>query len=183
MYNLDSVLGLLKQRPSDKRSYIYARVSNSEQHGDLERQIEVLQKAYPKHILVKDIASGVDFGRKGLRTILEQVLDGVVEEVVVLHRDRLARLGCDLLEFIFEKAGTKLVVHCKDEGGGDHDIASDLLAVTTVIVASHNGCHSAKNRQRQKKEAAGSEECPTKKREKTTTDVKRGEKTTQEEEL
>lgn len=51
-----------------------------------------------------------------------------------MHRDRLARIGADLLEFIFDKAGAKLVVLGSDEGN-HHDLADDLLAVTTVFVA------------------------------------------------
>lgn len=69
-----------------------------------------------------------------------------------MHRDRLARIGADLLEFIFDKAGAKLVVLGSDEGN-HHDLADDLLAVTTVFVASHNGRRSAENKRRRSEEA------------------------------
>lgn len=165
MYDVDCVHGLLGQTPTEKRSYIYARVSSSKQRGDLERQIEDLQKAYPNHILIKDTASGVNFKRKGLQTLLEHVLLGVVSEVVVAHRDRLARIGCDLLEFIFEKAGTKLVVYGNNEED-EHDLASDLIAVTTLFVASYNGRRSAENRKRRRKEKGEGGEGEGKKRRK-----------------
>jgi len=153
MYLVDGVLSLLGQQPTGKRSYIYARVSSIKQKGDLDRQVEDLQKAYPGHIVIRDIASGVNFKRKGLQTILEHVLSGLVEEVVVMHRDRLARIGADLLEFIFSKVGTKLVVHGTNADAEDkHDLADDLLAVTTLFVASYNGRRAAENRKRRKKE-------------------------------
>ena len=152
MYDVTGVNQLLGKHTTGSKSIIYARVSSAKQRADLDRQIDDLQKAYPGHTLISDIASGVNFKRKGLHTILEQVLAGVVVEIVVTHRDRLARIGCDILEFIFEKAGTRLVVHCKDDENDENDLAGDLLAVTTVIVASYNGRISAENRKRRREE-------------------------------
>ena len=84
----------------------------------------------------------------------------MVDEVVVLYRDRLARIGCDLLEFIFAKVGTKLVVHGANEGEAPdkHDLADDLLAVTTLFVASYNGRRDAENKKRRRKEDKREEE-------------------------
>jgi predicted site-specific integrase-resolvase len=81
MYDVDGVRSLFGKHTTSKKSYIYARVSSSKQRADLDRQVEDLQKAFPGHLVVKDIASGVNFKRKGLQTILEQVILGVVEEV------------------------------------------------------------------------------------------------------
>ena len=157
MYDVDSVLKLLGQQPVGKQSYIYARVSSAKQSTDLDRQVQDLQKAFPSHVVVKDVASGVNFKRKGLQHLLELVLKGMVSEIVVTHRDRLARIGCDLLEFVFEKAGVKLVVL----GGVEddrHDLADDLFAVTTLFVASYNGRRASENRKRHKKELQASED-------------------------
>jgi len=165
MYCLDGVLALLGQSQHSKRGYIYARVSSAKQRPDLDRQCQDLQEAYPGHVLVKDIASGVNFKRRGLQTLLEQALQGMVSEIVVLRRDRLARLGYDLLEFIFSKVGTRLVVHGKDESASDeHDLADDLLAVTTLFVASHHGRRAAANRKRRKEEERANRESQAKKR-------------------
>lgn len=151
LYSIEGVLSLLgKNDESGKKSYIYARVSSDHQKGDLERQIQDLKKAYPRHELIQDIGSGVNFKRKGLETLLERVLSGMVSEVVVMHRDRLARIGFELLEFIFEKTGTKLLVHCPTSNVGQGELAEDLLAVTTHFVASYNGRRAAENRKRRK---------------------------------
>lgn len=131
----------------EKKSYIYARVSSAKQKGDLARQVGRLVSAYPSHMVIQDIGSGVNFKRRGLRTLLDRVHEGLVREIVVLHKDRLSRFASDLLDWIFQKAGVKLVVHCADEDlAGSSELAEDLLAITTVFVASHNGKRSAQNR-------------------------------------
>ena len=151
MYSVDGVMDLLGQHSAERESYIYARVSSEKQRGDLERQINELQEAYPGHHVIHDVGSGVNFKRHGLQTILERVMCGLVKEIVVLHKDRLARIAFDLLEYIFTKAGAKIVVHSK-AGGPDDDLADDLLAVTTHFVASYNGRRAAENRKRRNKE-------------------------------
>ena len=65
---------------------------------DLQRQIQDLQEAYPQHIVLSDVGSGLNLKRKGPLSLLERVLLGVVQEVVVLHKDRLCRYGTELME-------------------------------------------------------------------------------------
>ena len=49
-----------------KEKIIYARVSSPAQRGDLQRQSDDLRSKYPTHVLVTDIASGINFQRRGL---------------------------------------------------------------------------------------------------------------------
>jgi putative resolvase len=138
---------------------IYARVSSAKQRDDLDRQVAELQQAYPQHRVFRDVASGVNFKRPGLRALLDRVDQGLVREVVVMHRDRLARLAADLLEWLLERKACRLVVH-RPSGRAVSDaqeLAEDLLAVTTVFVASHHGKRAAEGRRR-RREAAGGEE-------------------------
>jgi len=144
-----------KEDKDNKKGVIYARVSSSHQKeaGDLQRQVEDLQESYPEHNVIKDIGSGLNFKRPGLQALLEQVYSGTVSEVVVRHKDRLCQYGLEILEFIFKKAGTKLVVLSNEQETSTKELADDLLAITTVFVARHNGQRSAENRRRRKKDA------------------------------
>jgi len=138
---------------------IYARVSSAKQRDDLKRQIDELQQAYPHHRVFRDVASGVNFKRPGLRALLDLVDQGVVREVVVMHRDRLARLASDLLEWLLERKACKLVVH-RQSGHAISDtqeLAEDLLAVTTVFVASHHGKRAAEGRRRRREDTSSEE--------------------------
>ena len=158
LYEFKSVrraLGDNKEQNNDiNTKYIYARVSSSKQQPDLERQIDELQKAYPGYKLIKDVGSGINFKKQGLRTLLDRVNEGLVSEVVVMHRDRLARFGADLLEFIFSQKGCQLVVHRQGEGPeSTQQLADDLLAITTVFVATHHGRRAAENRKRRREQS------------------------------
>jgi putative resolvase len=61
--------------------YIYARVSSPKQRSDLERQKQHLQQLYPSHLILTDIASGINWKRPGLKTLLERSSRGLVTEV------------------------------------------------------------------------------------------------------
>ena len=94
-------------------NYIYTRVSSKKQLDDLSRQIKYIQQRnseYSSYISISDIASGINFKRKGLQTILDSCIQGVIGEVIVAHRDRLSRFGFDLIKLIIEKAGGTITV-------------------------------------------------------------------------
>ena len=80
----------------------YCRVSSYKQKDDLQRQVEFMREKYPNADRVKDIGSGMNAKRKGLRSVLESSMSGVKQTVIVAHRDRLGRFGFDLFQWIIE---------------------------------------------------------------------------------
>lgn len=153
--DIEAVFGQAKkQEAQDRLVILYARVSSSKQKeaGDLARQVELLQCAEPQHDkVITDVASGINFARPGLTTLLDLVEGGHVKKVVVSYKDRLARFGGDLLERIFAKHGTALHVLQNKEDHGDSgqshqdELAQDLLAVCNFFVAKNNGRRSHAN--------------------------------------
>lgn len=128
-----------------KKKYIYARVSSFKQKDDLERQVIALQKEYPDFEIIKDIASGINFRRRGLITLLDQVLAGGVSQVVVAHRDRLTRFGFELFELLFQRFGVILTVLSDyDIQEPTTELAKDLLSIVTVFTARYYGSRSYK---------------------------------------
>jgi predicted site-specific integrase-resolvase len=77
---------------------------------DLERQKAFFRSKFRDHNLVADIGSGINWKRKGLKTILEQSMQGKISQIVVAHRDRLCRFAFELLESIFKINGVELLV-------------------------------------------------------------------------
>lgn len=135
-------------KPKLKLRVVYARVSTSKQNEDLGFQRDDLVTAYLEHDrVITDIGSGVNFNRKGLQTLLELVYEGVVGEVLVMHRDSLARIRQELLDGIFKKFGVRFVVHCQSEAN-EEGKSDELISILTLFVASHNGKRAAANKSR-----------------------------------
>lgn len=123
----------------------YARVSSSHQKEDLQRQIQVLQTAYPNSKIIEDIGSGINWKRPGCRALLELIHQGKVKSVVVTYKDRMCRFGFELLDWIFIKHNIEFVVLNRGHDVKDaaRELSDDLLAITTVFVAKNNGLRSA----------------------------------------
>jgi predicted site-specific integrase-resolvase len=139
------ILGKVEIEP-EKRRIAYCRVSSKKQADDLERQKNSFRSSHPDHELVEDIGSGINFKRKGLQSVLEQAMQGKIEEVVVSHRDRLCRFAFELIEWILNKNNTKLVVLDKtDNKSGSDELAEDVLAIIQVFACREMGKRRYKN--------------------------------------
>lgn len=117
----------------------YARVSSRHQSNDLPRQKEYLQGLYPSAEVITDIGSGLNFKRKGLLSILERLMRGDKLTIVVAHKDRLARFGFDLIRYLVEFNGGKIVVLDQSAYSPQQELVADLLSIITVFGARVNG--------------------------------------------
>jgi putative resolvase len=145
LYNKQDILSIINrtelQIPKEKRKIAYCRVSSKKQSDDLNRQKEFFKSKFPKHDLVEDIGSGINWNRKGLQTILESSMSGGVSEVVVTHRDRLCRFAFELIEFILSKNGVKLIVLESNptENHIDNELSEDIMSIIHVYSCRQMG--------------------------------------------
>ena len=125
----------------EKIKICYARVSSIGQKEDLERQKKVLKEKYPNYEMIDDIGSGINLTKKGIQKIIELGIEGKLEEIVVVHKDRLARFGYDLIEHIIEKySGGKITIINKEENmEPEEEMVKDVLQIMNVFVAKMNG--------------------------------------------
>lgn len=131
---LFDVDGFLKGgKPAERAKIIYARVSSRNQNDDLSNQIKYLRERYPNHELIEDIGSGLNFKRKGFKALLERILSGDVEEVIISHRDRLCRFGFELLQSIADKYTTKLLVLNNVQLSPQEELVQDLISIIHVF--------------------------------------------------
>lgn len=137
----------------NKIKIIYARVSSLSQANDLVNQKSELIRLYPNHKLIEDIGSGIDLNRKGLRKIIKLAIAGKIEEVVVIHKDRLTRFGYELIEdIITDYSGGIIVVVCEDqEVEPEEEIVKDVLTMMNVFVARMNGMRKYKKKKKDDK--------------------------------
>ena len=143
-----------KDRPAQRFIACYVRVSSKEQEKHQEAQesfvfekAKQLQTKEEEEIKVfKDIASGLNFKRKGLQALLEQVMQKRVKTLVVAYRDRLARFGFEHFQWLLDRFGTKIVVLNAQEADPAERVTEDLLAVVTVFAARAHGMRSYKRK-------------------------------------
>jgi putative resolvase len=133
---------------SEKKNFIYARVSTKKQMDDLSRQVDYLRRPeYVNYLLVQDIGSGINFKRKGLQTILDSCIQGNVGEVVIAHRDRLCRFAFELVEYIITKGGGSIKVLEDEQNISEHsELAEDLLSIIHIFNCRQMGKRSYKKR-------------------------------------
>lgn len=128
-----------------ERTVCYCRVSTPKQKADLDRQAAYLAERYPDSEVVRDIGSGLNFKRKGLRSILERAMRGERLTVVVSYRDRLARFGFELVEWLIVRSGGQVVVLHQLDTSPTAELVADLMAVVTVFSSRLHGLRSYKN--------------------------------------
>lgn len=140
-YDVESFL--LPDR-KEKYTIVYCRVSSDKQKDDLERQVSVMSETYPEAIIIKDIGSGINYNRKGIKTLLELLLRGDRISLVVAHRDRLARFGTELFEFLLKSNGGELVVLSDEEKSSEQKLTEDLLTILHVFSCRMHGSRKYK---------------------------------------
>lgn len=115
IFDDDSVL-LLKNGRSPRLTLLYGRVSTYKQKHDLANQMQELQdfaekKGYQVDGSYQDIASGISYkNRKQFLKMLDLIIEGKVERVVITHQDRLSRVGFELFEYLFRNYNTEIEV-------------------------------------------------------------------------
>ena len=125
---------------------LYARVSSHDQKADLDRQIARLTLwAAGTGVAVARVEAEVGSGMNGSRVKLRRMLsDPDVTQVVVEHRDRLARMNTELIEAALAAHGRSLVVVDSEEV--EDDLVPDMIEAMTSMCAGLYGRRGAKNR-------------------------------------
>jgi len=137
---------------ADLQTIAYARVSSHDQKEDLERQIHMLE-AYCSakgwtFSVTKDLGSGMNYNKRGLKQLLDQIMNGQIGRLVITHKDRLLRFGAEL---IFSLCAVKnievVIINQGDEPSFEEELAKDVLEIITVFSARLYGSKSHKNKQ------------------------------------
>ena len=114
-YDADSVYKMLN-KDIERKTYLYARVSTAKQKKDLENQVQLLknfcfQNGYLINGVYQDVASGISFEkRKEFFDMLDEILAGRVNRVIITYKDRLSRVGFELFMYLFKKYGCEIIV-------------------------------------------------------------------------
>ena len=151
-YSLEQMTGIRNnaQTKSERITLAYARVSSHDQKEDLERQKSVLEMYCAAQgwsfELVSDLGGGMNYHKKGLKHLLDKILNGKIERLVLTHKDRLLRFGAELIFSLCEMHDIEVVIINKgEETSFEEDLAKDVLEIITVFSARLYGKRSKKN--------------------------------------
>jgi len=122
-------------------------VSSKKQSEDLERQIEYMKQKFPCHEIIYDIASGLNYNRKGLKQIINYAINGTINELVIAYKDRLTRFGYELIEWLIKEKshGTIKILNNNEELTPQEEIVKDIIAIMNIYVAKNNGLRKYKH--------------------------------------
>lgn len=152
-YDLSKLYGLVPRPPTTGRPTLaYARVSSHDQKEGLVRQVALLESfcaangwAYE---VIQDLGSGLNYQKKGLQQLIKRLCSGQVGRLVLTHKDRLLRLGSELVFTLCEAYSTEVVIINQGEQPlrFEEELTQDVLEIIAVFSARLYGSRSHKNR-------------------------------------
>lgn len=116
----------------------YVRVSSAKQKADLERQQRQVvryaeKRGWDLEAIYKDIASGLNDRRNGLKRLIRDCSIGYIDRVLITYDDRLSRFGNHLLEWLLSSWSVTLerILPVNLADGPEKQLFEDILAVMT----------------------------------------------------
>jgi putative resolvase len=140
----------------------YARVSSHDQKEQLGTQALRLEQhcraqGWDPLQVITDLGSGMNYKKPGLLKLLRLVLQGQVQRLVLVTKDRLLRFGAELLFQMCRVFGVEVVVlDATPEASREQQLTQDLVEILTVFSSRLYGSRSRKNI----KAVAGTEPAP-----------------------
>lgn len=100
---------------TNRKDVIYARVSTSKQKEDLKNQVDTLIKFCNKNWIqvweiYEDISSWMNFERKQLKVLIDEVVNFKVRRIFVTYKDRFSRIWFRMFKELFENFWCEIVV-------------------------------------------------------------------------
>jgi putative resolvase len=119
----------------ERRTVAYCRVSSQAQKPDLANQRRVLEAFCTQRTIEVDewmmeVGGGLNFKRKQFLSLVDAIVEGQVERVIVAHQDRLARFGYQLLVHLCETHQCELLVMNTEELSPEQELVQDLITIT-----------------------------------------------------
>ena len=150
-YSEEDVLSYTKERNTKKERKLvgYVRVS-SKKEDNLNRQKEnlesYLKQTNQEYEIVSDIGSGINYNKPGLKKLIEKINKKEVDEIVVLHKDRLLRYGFELIEYFAALNNVKIRVLYKINKTEDEELVEDLVQIITEFSCKIQGKRKSKTK-------------------------------------
>jgi putative resolvase len=150
-YHIQQILNIIHpNKNNENRINIgYARVSSHDQKKDLETQKERLENYGKKHKnfeVISDLGSGLNYKKKGLKNLINMICQSKIDNLVLIHKDRLLRFGSEIIFQLCAYYGTNVIILEDVEKTFEEELTCDVIELMTVFSARLYGKRSHKNR-------------------------------------
>lgn len=119
---------------------VYLRVSSQGQKPDLANQQKAIEqfclaKGIAVDEWVREIGGGLNFTRKKFIDVIDRVLSGEIERIIVAHQDRLMRFGFAMAKHLCESRACEIMVLNTESLSPEQEMVQDMLAITHCFSA------------------------------------------------
>ena len=139
----DEHLRLTRGNPIDhepRKTVVYMRVSSQAQRPDLKNQRDALERfcqarGFEVTEWIEEIGGGLNMKRPKLQNIIDDLVAGRIERLVIAHKDRLARFGFDLIVHLANVSNTEIIVLNTESLSPEQELVQDLMMITHCFSA------------------------------------------------
>lgn len=126
-----------EKRINARRTIGYCRVSTRKQKDDLERQVDAVKtyciaRGYQFEI-IEDIGSGINYDKKGLKSLIKLITSNKVNKVVILYKDRLVRFGFELIKNLCDEFDVEIEIIDNSPKTDEQELVEDMIQIVTVF--------------------------------------------------
>ncbi|WP_323300484.1 IS607 family transposase [Crocosphaera sp. UHCC 0190] len=143
--------GILPKPSVSSLTVAYARINQSQSPDDLKQQVHLLETYCKSHNynykIIQDIGSGVNYKNQGLMSLLELICTDKIERLVLTRKDRLLRLGADIILTLCEILGVEvIIINSPDvEKIVEEELTQDIEDIVTLFRNRLYGMRNATN--------------------------------------
>jgi predicted site-specific integrase-resolvase len=100
-----------------------------------------MKSKYKNYLMIEDIGSGINFNRKGFKSIVKLAIEGKINKLVVAYKDRLTRFGFEFIEDLIKEYSQGEIIIEKDKKDKEpkEELVEDVLQILNVYTAKMNG--------------------------------------------
>ena len=108
--------------------------------------------------IITDIGSGINYNKKGLKILINKIINRETDKIVVLYKDRLLRFGFELIEYIASLYNCEIEIVDNTVKTDEQELAEDIIQIINVSSCKLQG-KRANNAKQMIKELICNENC------------------------
>lgn len=131
---LNTYLNREDEKCVQRKTVAYLRVSSQAQRPDLKDQRSVVEdfcnsSGIANVEYIEEIAGGLNFKRKYFLSIIDEISSGLINKLILAHKDRFTRFGFDLIAHLCEKNNTEIILLNSEKLSPEAEMVQDLMTI------------------------------------------------------